>query len=445
MSRPKSPNSVRAGVKLAICLVAVTLLTGCASWTNPVANGIPVRLVPDELLAQPKEAFEYIPWGALQRTPPEKPIIQPEDVLGVYIVGVLGSENQLPPVQLPDASNVPPALGFPIPVRDDGTIPLPMIDDPVVVDLTVEQAEAKLKHSYFEDQKILQPNQSIIVTMIRPKHVRVVVVRQDSQGSRASQFFRPQRNSLAAGVSGSLSLRQGAGFELEIPATEADVLSALSLTGGLPGIDAKDDILIYRKKKTLGPHANPEDSMHAEPQRIPLKVRKGSPHGILPRDISLGDGDIVVVENREPEWYYTGGLMFNQEIPLPYDYDLTVVEAVSRIGGPMLNGGFGGANLNGNIVSTGLGNPSPSLLTVLRQAPNNQQVAIRVDLNEALRDPRENIIVKTGDILILQETTGESFARYISNVFSFGGSGSISRTGGVTTRSSAAASGITLP
>ena len=41
---------------------------------------------------------------------------------------------------------------------------------------------------------------------------------------------------------------------------------------------------------------------------------------------------------------------------------------------------------------------------------------IRVDLNEALRDPRENILVQSGDILILQETTGESFARYIDGI-----------------------------
>ena len=110
-----------------------------------------------------------------------------------------------------------------------------------------------------------------------------------------------------------------------------------------------------------------------------------------------------------------------------------------------MNGGFGGANLNGNIVSTGIGNPSPSLLTVLRKAPNGQQVPIRIDLNEALRDPRENIIVKTGDVLLLQETPGESFVRYISNVFNFSGSAAASRVNGVTTRSTATGASVVLP
>ena len=81
--------------------------------------------------------------------------------------------------------------------------------------------------------------------------------------------------------------------------------------------------------------------------------------------------------------------------------------------------------MNGSIVSTGLGNPSPSLVTILRKAPNGQQVPIRVDLNAALRDPRENILVKNGDFLILQETHGEAFVRYMSGVLNFSGSGAV--------------------
>ena len=89
-------------VSLTSLVLLASLLSGCASWTNPVANGIPVRMLPDELFVEPKEELEEIPWGLLQRTPPEKLLIQPEDVLGICIVGILGSENQLGPVQVPD-------------------------------------------------------------------------------------------------------------------------------------------------------------------------------------------------------------------------------------------------------------------------------------------------------------------------------------------------------
>ena len=44
---------------------------------------------------------------------------------------------------------------------------------------------------------------------------------------------------------------------------------------------------------------------------------------------------------------------------------------------------------------------------------------IRVDLNRALRDPRERIYVQPGDVLVLQETSGEALIRYFNQVFNF--------------------------
>jgi hypothetical protein len=106
-----------------------------------------------------------------------------------------------------------------------------------------------------------------------------------------------------------------------------------------------------------------------------------------------------------------------REMSLPRDTDLTVVDAILKGEGPLLNGGINANNLYGTLVDPGIGNPSPSLLTVLRKTPNNGQVAIRVDLNRAVRDPRENILVKVGDVLILQETPSEAIARYASQIF----------------------------
>ena len=56
---------------------------------------------------------------------------------------------------------------------------------------------------------------------------------------------------------------------------------------------------------------------------------------------------------------------------------------------------------------------------MIRRTPGGGQVPISVDLNLALRDPRERILVQPGDILILQETKGEALARYLSDVFNF--------------------------
>src|SRR5262245_31802748 len=103
------------------------LLTGCASITNPVEDGIPVRRIPPDPLGRPREEEKTIPLTLLGQKQPEEYRFEPGDVLGVWIEGVLGERGQPPPVRPADSPNLPPALGFPIPVRDDGTLPLPYI------------------------------------------------------------------------------------------------------------------------------------------------------------------------------------------------------------------------------------------------------------------------------------------------------------------------------
>jgi hypothetical protein len=153
--------------------------------------------------------------------------------------------------------------------------------------------------------------------------------------------------------------------------------------------------------------------------RIPLRIRPGQPLPFRPEDVVLHEGDIVFIEARDSELFYTAGILPPGEFLLPRDHDLDVVEAIALIGGPMISGGFNTNNINGALIAGGLGRPSPSLLTVLRRTPKGGQVTIRVDLNRAMRDPRESLLVRAGDILILQETPGEAFTRYVTQIFNF--------------------------
>ncbi len=87
-------------LSLLIILLAIGgLTTGCASLTNPVANGIPVRVLPDELLADTKEDFEPIPLTLLRQRRPENYLLGPRDTLGIYIEGILGNEETPPPIR----------------------------------------------------------------------------------------------------------------------------------------------------------------------------------------------------------------------------------------------------------------------------------------------------------------------------------------------------------
>src|SRR5262249_24991925 len=116
---------------------------------------------------------------------------------------------------------------------------------------------------------------------------------------------------------------------------------------------------------------------------------------------------------------FTSGLLPAGQFIIPRDYDLDVVQAVTLVGGPMVSGGLNPINLNGTTLGSGLGFPSPSQLSVIRRTPNGGQVVIRVDLNRALRDPRERILVQPKDVLVLQETPSEAFGRYVSEVLKF--------------------------
>src|SRR5690242_20117125 len=110
--------AVRGGVLLIIPWLC-GVLTGCAALTNPVANGVPVRRLPPELLAPSKEGARPLPLTLLRQKPPDGYRLGPDDVLGVWVEGVLGEQNQLPPIHFPETQGAPPALGVPIPVRAD--------------------------------------------------------------------------------------------------------------------------------------------------------------------------------------------------------------------------------------------------------------------------------------------------------------------------------------
>jgi protein involved in polysaccharide export with SLBB domain len=420
-------NSAGRFACVALVLSVLVSLPGCAAVTNPVANGVPVRLLPDELLAESREGFEPIPLTLLRQPPPKKYILAAGDTLGIYIEGVLGSAEAPPPVNIPETPDLPPSIGYPFPIREDGTISLPYVDPVPVAGLTIEEAEEAVANAYLQKQIIRPEDRRILVTLMRPRHIRVLVIRDDSQQRQVSLRTESllglgtTRTQIGGG-------REGIGMVLELPAYQNDVLNALTRSGGLPGLESTQEVIVQRgywdgSSDVVEPdycfptedEPTPENGARRQTIRIPMRTR-GEPLPFRPKDIILQNGDIVLVRAQEPEFYYTGGLLPADEVPFPNDYDLTVVEAVLKGRGPLINGGLNASNLSGNLLQTGIGNPSPSLLAIVRETPNGGQVAIRVDLNEAVRDPRENILVQPGDVLILQETPDEAITRYVTQI-----------------------------
>lgn len=385
-------------------------------------------MLPEEYLAESREGFESLPLTLLRQAPPERKVLGPGDTLGIYIEGVLGDAESPPPVNLTDAPDQPLSIGYPFPVRQDGTISLPYVGAIKVSDLTIEEAEKKIVDVYLAKKIVRGEDYRILVTLMRPRHVRVLVVRDDSQ---QRQYSLQSESLLGLGTTQTRigGAGQGTGLVLELPAYQNDVLNALTRSGGLPGLESTQEVVIQRgywdqqADPTGALRLTPNPGKHGDPNRrrvvrIPMRTR-GGPLPFSPEDVLLEDGDIVTVKARQPEFYYTDGLIPAQEIPLPNDYDVTVLEAVIKARAPLFNGAINISNLNGAVVGAGLGNPTPSLLAVLRKTANGGQVTIRVDLNQAAIDPRENILVKSGDVLLLQESADESVARYFSSVLRF--------------------------
>jgi len=412
----------------ALTLICVSS-TGCTALFSPI-DTIPAQRVPRQFLAEPQASKIPIDYSRLRQDEPEFYTLDSEDVLGVFIENVLGEFGSAPPVQIPDPnSDLPPAIGFPVPVREDGTVSLPLVDPIPVRGLTVQQAEALITRAYREGSNpILIKRGRIIVTQLRKRTKRVFVVRQDNSLSQRGNQFQGRGQSNAVTDRNDRSSR---GFVLQLAAGQNDIFTALSQTGGIPGVNAKAEIRVLRGSRLQTAQRDakmaefyrtnqsdqfpygvvPAVADESNALNIPLRLNPGEIPQFRPEDIILKDGDIVYVDSRETDVYYTGGLLGGGEFPLPRDYDLDVLSAVS-----VARFGVGSAQRTG-LVGGSVQQTQPTELILLRRIPGDRQLAIRIDLTDAVNDPRQRLLIKAGDTLILRFKPQEELLNFASATF----------------------------
>ncbi|MCS7468538.1 polysaccharide biosynthesis/export family protein [Stieleria sp. ICT_E10.1] len=431
---------------LSLCAVLAIINTGCTSVLSPV-TGIPVFDLPDELLGVPKSEQIPVPVVLLSRPHEEQYLLGEGDILSVYIDGVLpfsapNSPPTPPPVNMPsDQSFLKPSIGYPIPVQESGLVTLPLLPPFNVSGLTLEQARDEISRRYREEE-ILPPgvNYPVVSLMQRRSHT-VTVIRFNAQ--------------TAVGSDGT-----AAGYTLDLPERRNDVLNALMESGGLPGFNERNEVVIYKTSQIpadrrnelmsqllaqpcgggthqQGLHLDHEvfatdsnciayDNQLLEKQfiiRIPLRYYPGQMPHIRPSDVTLQTGDIVMVESRETELFYTGGLLGGGQYPLPRDYDLDVLGAIALSGQGIASSnarGGGGGGGGGGLIQ-GIGGTSPTQLYIIRKLPCGRTYNIAVDLQVAMNNSRENILVQPGDTLILRYKPQEELVNFgIGTFFTFG-------------------------
>ncbi|WP_233148296.1 polysaccharide biosynthesis/export family protein [Rhodopirellula sp. MGV] len=428
-------------IVMALALVS----SGCTSVMTPM-TGTPVTQLPKELLGASRSDLVPVPVVLLARKRPEEYVIQQGDILAVYIRGILPYSDPAavppaPPVNFnTSTSELPPSIGFPIPVQDLGVINLPLLPPIEVAGLTLEQIREKVLAAYLE-REIIRPTDEVpIISIMKERRNDILVLRSETNMSSTS-----------TGVS-ARSDQSSAAYTLDLPFYKSDVLNALTESGGLPGINEKNEVVVYRTSrisaenrqaiiaKLMSPASScspvmtgydvatstgitfddcmacsdgmVEDSIVT---RIPLRMPPGQIPELSSADIELEDGDIVMVESRETEMFYTGGLLGGGQYLIPRDYDLDVLGALAIAGQGLASQSAGGG------MRSGLGGPSPSLLFIIRKMPCGRTFNIMVDLQQAMNDSTQNILVQPGDTLILRYKAHEELTNFsIGTFFTYG-------------------------
>jgi RNA polymerase sigma factor (sigma-70 family) len=325
LMRGTVPMTIFANLKsltgiLAALAIGVVLLSYCSIGLLGANGNAQERQAQDGAVQDPAPAqrpveqtgdasnkLKTVSFLSLQRTPMDVYRLAAGDTLGLVIDGILGDSKQLIPVRQGENSNTPPVMGYPMVVREDGTIPLPQVPPLKVAGMSVAELEAALRQAYTVTTRRVNPDVfSAIVTLMRKRTVRVVVIREDVGGDSTITNRKADHTSRAPGAN------RGIGQVLELPFGDNDLLTVLVRSGGIPGANAADAVVIERTR--LAPnetdHAGAPVSVKngageattkkyvKQTLHIPLRLRANARVPFTEDDITFQNGDIVFVPAR---------------------------------------------------------------------------------------------------------------------------------------------------
>jgi RNA polymerase sigma factor (sigma-70 family) len=228
---------------------------------------------PPAVPAKPGEGERVVPLALLRQETPKRYLVDAGDTLGIFVEGILGKIGEPPAIiQPPPGANLPPAVGYPIVVQEDGALMLPLIDPLQAKGRSIPEIQELIREVYIRAGNLVRGRERITVTLARPRTYRVTVVRQDLSGAPPNVL-------------------RAAGASLDLAAYENDVLTALAKSGGLPSLDANHTIVIQRLRDPTA-----ADAAATQEIRIPLRLRPGQSFP-RPEDVILKSGDVLIVES----------------------------------------------------------------------------------------------------------------------------------------------------
>jgi polysaccharide export outer membrane protein len=335
----------------ALFLCGVALFTGCAADKE---HKYTTHDVPAALLADPwKPACNADLSSTVVRRPPRK--IERGDTVEVVLASGLKSSEM---------TKITTTVG------DDGTVALPLIGRVPIDGQPLESAGDAVVQACHETGVKRPP--FVQVTLQQPRQNRITVL---------GAVDRP----------GSCT----------VPRDNCDLVTVLAAAGGLSR-EAGEKIVIRREPRPKPGTSRRRASMEGEIQQTaasdspegddrqwPLRIHQEldltMPADQLPL-VELRDGDVVVVERRDPPSVLVTGMVRRPGRYLfPIGQDYRLLDALAEAGG-----------IENKVVDT---------VVVCRHVPNEHKTAlIQVSLHEATREPDNNIRMMPGDIVSVEPT-----------------------------------------
>jgi polysaccharide export outer membrane protein len=326
-------------------LVAALMSAGCAQGRHAYK----AAQLPEEYQAQVVDNPRTIDLSKLAAFAVSNELIDRGDVLDLTLVTGYGKDD---------------ATATPIRVGDDGAANIPLVGKVPLAGLELEAAEQAIAAAGIARGVFRNPH--VTVTMKRPRVNKVTVIGAVEE----------------PGV-------------YDLPRGSSALLAALVAAGGLSE-EAGTDVEIRRPgRQTMAPLPTdaPHDKLAGYVPAQPVATQASSYRVNLVSAAREGrggyyleDGDVVMVEKRDPQPIHVIGLVRKPgEYELPVHRDLRVLDALALAGG--------------------LDIPWADSMLVIRHVPERPEpILIQISIQEAKRNGRANVRLSAGDVVSVEQT-----------------------------------------
>ena len=274
-------------------------------------------------------------------------------------------------------------------VSNDGTISLPEIGTVNVVGIEPAGAESLIRTAAVSKQLFYNPSVTVRFTDRRMNTVRVM----GAVKMPGTYKLPPNSSDVVSALAAAEGLAADAGQKIEVknPATQ--------IRGERPAI-AGDPTSPYSNVSSTNSEAGTATST-LNSYTIDLISAAKSGDG----QYRVEDGGVIMVEKRDPEAIYVGGLVKNPDrIVFPVGEDLRLLQAISLAGG--------------------VSNQMANKIYIVRQSAQGQDpTVIEVSLRAAKHSDDWNIRLGAGDVITVEHTPATVFMEALQ-LIRFGISGS---------------------